>query len=218
MCSHFTRASLVTSCVRRLRRRVRAYVDIDMYVFWYVRLINFIHPPHTSYSLLCFPWWRILLLCYFVLALHHPRAPCETDVYVWVFPLRAVFSLAFFMLTFFFLLLFLPFFRFVRFRFGHRLFHPVFFLWVLCCLLGFGFCCDSLRMVCTSKYVFWILIRAYADLTFLFLSEAYACVCFRYMACIIFCFLFIFPPEVIFRSRVIWACPVTTDCIVVAMS
>ena len=22
-------------------------------------------------------------------------------------------------------------------------FHPVFFLWVLCCLLGFGFCCDS---------------------------------------------------------------------------
>ena len=30
-----------------------------------------------------------------------------------------------------------------RFRFGHGLFRPVFFLWALCCLLGFGFCCDS---------------------------------------------------------------------------
>ena len=28
------------------------------------------------------------------------------------------------------------------------------------------------------------------------------------------CFLFVFPPEVIFRSRGIEACPVTTDCIV----
>ena len=30
MCLHFTRASLVTSCVRRLRRHVRAYVDIAL--------------------------------------------------------------------------------------------------------------------------------------------------------------------------------------------
>ena len=30
-----------------------------------------------------------------------------------------------------------------RFRFGHRLFSSCFFLWVLCCLLGFGSCCDS---------------------------------------------------------------------------
>ena len=29
------------------------------------------------------------------------------------------------------------------FRFGHGLFHPVFFLWALCSLLGFGFYCDS---------------------------------------------------------------------------
>ena len=41
-----------------------------------------------------------------------------------------------------FILLFLP--SLFRFRFGRRLFHPVFFLRVLvCCLLGFGFCCDS---------------------------------------------------------------------------
>ena len=45
---------------------------LTSYVFWYVRLINFIHPPHTSYSLLCFPWWRVLLFCHFVLALPPP--------------------------------------------------------------------------------------------------------------------------------------------------
>ena len=40
-----------------------------------------------------------------------------------------------------------------RFRFGHRLFHPVIFLWVLCCLLGFGFCCDSGSIWYVSWYV-----------------------------------------------------------------
>ena len=67
-----------------------------------------------------------------------PPALCEPEVCV--FSLRAVFFLALLMFTFFFFLPFLPFFRF---RFGHRLFLPIFFLWVLCCLLGFGFCCDS---------------------------------------------------------------------------
>ena len=50
-------------------------------------------------------------------------------------PLRAVFFLAFLMTNFIFLP-FLPFYRFFRLRFGHRLFHPVFFLWVICCHLG----------------------------------------------------------------------------------
>ena len=66
-----------------------------------------------------------------------PRAPCEPQVCV--FPLCAVFFLALLMLTYFYFCL-LP---FVRFRFGHRLFHPVFFLRVLCCLPDFGFCSDS---------------------------------------------------------------------------
>ena len=59
-----------------------------------------------------------------------------------------------------------------------------------------------------------ILIRTYVDLTFLFLSEVYYLVqllCVRPSAFICF------PPEVIFRSRVVGACPVTTDCMV-AMS
>ena len=59
-----------------------------------------------------------------------------------------------------------------------------------------------------------ILIRTYADLTFLFLSELYDLFqLLRVLSSAIICF----PPEVIFRSRVIGACPVTTDCIV-AMS
>ena len=100
-------------------------------------------------SLPCFPWWRILLFCYPVSALHPPRAPCEPEVCV--FPLRAVFFIAFLLLIYFTFLLFITFFRF---RFGHRLFHPVFvfFLWVLCCLLGFGFCCDSFRIWYVSWY------------------------------------------------------------------
>ena len=70
-----------------------------------------------------------------------------------------------------------------RFRFGQRLiFYPVFSLRALCCLLGFGFCCDSFSIyiqVCT-------LIRTYADLTFLLLSvyDLFKLV----IVCIIFCF------------------------------
>ena len=43
-----------------------------------------------------------------------------------------------------FFLLFLPFFDF---DLDSVCFHPVFFLWVLCCLLGFGFCCDSFSIL-----------------------------------------------------------------------
>ena len=83
--------------------------------------------------------------CYSVISsrryVHPPRAPCEPEVCV--VPLCAVFFLAFLLsILFIYCLLFFPFFRF---RFGHRLFHPVLFLRVLCCLLGFGFCCDSFR-------------------------------------------------------------------------
>ena len=42
-------------------------------------------------------------------------------------------------------------------------FHPVFFLWVLCCLIGFGFCCDSFSILVWYPC---ILVRTYADLTF----------------------------------------------------
>ena len=61
------------------------------------------------------------------------------------------------------------------------------------------------------------LIRTYADLTFLFSSEVhdlFQLLCtWYYLDSVLICF----PPEVIFRFRVIGACPVTRDCIV-AMS
>ena len=57
-----------------------------------------------------------------------------------------------------------------------------------------------------------VYLDTYADLTFLFFSEVYdlfQLLCTKYY--IIFCLL------LVFRSRAIGACPVTTDCIV-AMS
>ena len=58
-----------------------------------------VSPSSLLLSLPCFPWWRIVLFCYFVSALHPPRAPCEPEVCM--FPLRAVFFffLALVMLT-----------------------------------------------------------------------------------------------------------------------
>ena len=96
---------------------------------------------------------------------------------------------------------------FFRFRFGHRLFHPVFFLWVLvCCLLGFGFCCDS--------FIIWynIILSMYFDTNVGWSHLLYFVWDIRLVSvivCIIFCFLLVFPPEVIFRSRVLGACPVS---------
>ena len=65
-------------------------------------------------------------------------------------------------------------------------------VWVLCCLLGFGFCCDSFSI----WYVSWY-IRAYADLTFLFFvcSEAYdlfkrCTICFSY--CVYYLLFYVF--------------------------
>ena len=101
-------------------------------------------------------WWRILLFCYFVSALHLPRAPREPEVCV--FLLRTVFVRAFLMSTYF-IFFSLP--SLFRFRFGHRLFNPVFFLRVLCCLLGFGFCCDSFSILYTGTNYIYMYLDTY---------------------------------------------------------
>ena len=91
-----------------------------------------------------------------------------------------------------------------RFRFGHRLFSSCLFL--VGTMLSPRFR-GLLRLV---KHMICILIRTYADLTFLFLSE----VCYLFQGlCVLSSICICFPPEVFIRSRVIGACPVTTDCI-----
>ena len=112
-----------------------------------------------------------LMVDYIILLFHlgatPPCALCEPQACV--FPLRSVFFLAFQMLTYFYF--FFSSFPFST-RFGHSLFHPVFFLWVLC-LLVFGFCCDSFNIY---------------ELTVLFLSEIYD---LWQLLCLLSCLLFV---------------------------
>ena len=88
--------------------------------------------------------------CYSVISSR--RYPPPRSLPAWSMPIPLACLRCWCWLIFFFS--FLPFFRF---RFGHRLFHAVLFLWVLCYLLGFGICCDSFSIWYTSKciYVSW---------------------------------------------------------------
>ena len=74
--------------------------------------------------------------------------------------------------------------------------------------------CFTLHAERSSMKVYMFILHTYAFLTFLFLSEVYDL--FQLM-CVLSCIFICFPSEVIFRSRVIGACPVTTDYIL-AMS
>ena len=136
-------------------------------------------------SLPCFPWWRILLLCYFVSALHPPRDPCEPEVCV--FPLRAVF-LALLMLT-------CLYFFFSSYPFSISIWASFVFIQSFSC--GY-YAVSSVSLSAATRLAYdMYLTLTYADLTFLFLSEVDYTICFSYSVCdIIFCFI-CFPPEVI---------------------
>ena len=132
-----------------------------------------------------------------------PRAPCEPDVCV--FPLRAVFFIAFLLLICFLLLLFLPFFDFD--------------LDIVCFMLSFSceyYAISSVSVSAATRLAYDMYIDTH-------LSWSHLCIfCRRHTICfscgVHYLFSFTgFPPEVIFRSRVIGVCPVTTDC-VAAMS
>ena len=132
-----------------------------------------VSPSSRLFSLPCFPWWRILWFCYFVSAQHPPRAPCEPQVCV--VPLGVFFFffcyyppadgypcvLSSFLRCWCWLILYFSRPSLFRFRFGHRLFHPVFFSWVLCCLLGFRFGCDSFSV----PYAMYLDTVSYTHLT-----------------------------------------------------
>ena len=96
-------------------------------------------------------------------------------------------------------------------------FHPVFFLWVLCCLLG---SVSAPTRLGHTWYQVWyiykicILIRTLISPSY-FLSEVYD---LFQLLCVLSSAFICFPPEVqysmIFRSRVIGAGLVTTDSFV----
>ena len=84
---------------------------------------------------------------------------------------------------------------------------------IVCFILSFSYyAVSSVSVSAATRLVYNMYLPAYVrDVTFLF--------CLRYTICFSYCvyyllFCICFPPEVIFRSRVIGACPVTTDCIV----
>ena len=83
----------------------------------------------------------------------------------------------------------------------YRLFHLVFLVWILCGLLHFGFCCDSLSI--------WYVSYVRTLISPFFYSCLRYTICFSYFVyyVLFYCFL----PEVTVRFRDIRACPVTTD-------
>ena len=119
--------------------------------FSFVFVLSSCRFPFDSCIAFAFTFASLLSLgggfCYILLfrvgATPPPRAPCEPEVCV--FPLRAVLLPCVAVDLSSFSLLFLPFFDF---DLGIVCFHPVFFLWVLCCLLGFDFCCYSFNIIC----------------------------------------------------------------------
>lgn len=92
----------------------------------------------------------------------------------------------------------LPFLFGFRIRFVRRLLHPVFSLWLLCCLLCFGFSCDSSSIYTSIRILRSIvyLIRTYDDLIVLFLSEVYELL---NLSGVLLSVLLCFPPDKIRR-------------------
>ena len=127
-----------------------------------------------------------------------PRAACEPANLRIPLPVSLFFFLAFFPFTSFSFLLFSFLFRF---RFGLQ--------FVSCCLF-------LVSIMLSPRFVFRLVqrviciwyVRTLISLFLRLLGIRFVSV----IVCIIF--RFIFPPEVIFHSRVIGACPVATDCVV----
>ena len=170
-------------------------------------IINFIQSPHTSCSLLCFPWWRILLFCYFVLALHTPRSMRAWSTYKSAYSGRVLsyfFRFWCWLISIFFSSFFSTFSNSIW-----TLFHPVFLLCVPFCLLRSV--SASTRSACV--WYVCILIRTYRWSHLFLLSEANMVrVCFSEGMHYLLLYVLLHP-EVIFRSSVIGDCPVTTDCV-----
>ena len=155
------------------------------------RLIVFrlllVSPSSLLFSLPCFPYWRILLFCYFASALHSPRPPCESEVCV--FPLRTVFFLALLMLTY------------LQSYFHLFLTLSDFDLDIVCFILSFScgyYAVSSVSVSAATRLAYdiiyrqCILIRTHADLTFLYFCLRYVYDLFqllRVLSSVLFVFL-----------------------------
>ena len=138
-----------------------------------------------------------------------PRAPCEPEVCV--FPLRAVFFLALLILTYSSIfILFLAFFDFD--------------LDMVCFILSFSceyYAVSSVSISAATRLAYDVYLDTYVRWYHLFifvwgirLVSVIVCIIFVLLLFLLSSFFICFPLEVIFRSRVIGACPVTTDCVV----
>ena len=110
----------------------------------------------------CFLWWRILLFCSFVISSRYYTPSFLLGRRKYAYSSCVLSSCVVDVVDLFFYFSSLP--SLFRFRFGHRLFHPVFFLRVLCGLLGFGFCCDFLILYDTHFDMYC----TYPELTFFY--------------------------------------------------
>ena len=128
----------------------RSFLSFRLVVF---RLI-LESPSSLVLSFPCFPWSVAdSVFCYLVSAIHPPRAPCEREVCVFQCMLSSFLRCWCWLIFVFF---------FTSFPFSISIWtsfvFTVFFLWVLCCLLDFGFCCDSFSIfmiIQDTRYVSW---------------------------------------------------------------
>ena len=147
----------------------------------------------------------VYLFCYFVSVLSHPRAAWEPELRV--FPILACCLLSCVLDVHYYYFSSLP-----------SLFRSIWKSFVSSCLFLVGIMLSPrfrflLRLV---EHMICILIRIYVRWSHVFIFLVWGIRFVSVIVCINSRFS-CFPPEVIFRSRVIGACPVTTDCIV-AMS
>ena len=158
------------------------------------------------FSLPCSPWWGVLLFCYFVSVLQPPRAACEPGVSE--VPLRAVSSLAFLRSCVLGCLVFL--FLFSSFPFSVSIWTSI-VCFILSCSCRY-YAISSVSVSAVTRLARHSLLYNTLISPFLFLSEVYD---LFQLLCVLYLLFYLFPPEVIFRCRVVGACLVTTDCILV---
>ena len=162
-----------------------------------------VSPSSTFFSLPCFPWWRILLFCYFVSALRRTPSPAllASLKYACSPCVLSSFLRSWCWFIYFFLLFLF------RFRFGHRLCHPVFFL------VG-TYAVSSVLVSAATRLANDKYLDTYVRWSHLFVF-VWGTRFVSFIVCITFRFFIFFSSWGNLPLQSYWSqCPVTTDCIV----